>query len=743
MSLISTYLQKKLNDEQYAAATYTNDHALILAGAGSGKTRTLTYKIAYLILEKHISPNSILAVTFTNKAAQEMKHRLGEIIQEISAHQATLAIPQQSDFDDLIGMASSSSGNSMPVFTQQDYQRIGTFHGVFLRILKQDIKHLELGYTTAFTVIDANDSATIIKALLKQHRLEDRLDYKEAKAIISMRKNNWRTREEAGKYCQNQKEERALRAYQLYQKHLIDSNAVDFDDLLLLPKLLFLHAPELLQKRQQRFQYILVDEAQDTNTIQFDLMRLLTWKEGNITFIGDDYQSIYRRRGAVMDNFLNVKQRWPSIQMFKLQINYRSKAHIVQAGNELIKKNRRQYDKEIVPHRIEKDMIRVFTFQDEMDEAQQLIGLIVKLKEENNKARGDFTILYRTNAQSSPFEQMLLSEWIPYKVVGAFKFFERMEVKDIVSYLKFLVNPKDSLSLQRVINTPSRAIWKTTIDSLQDIGRNHGVSFAEVVTHIDQYHEWISPSVQAKIKQFSILMQGIQQSLAFLTVAQLIEQLVNSIGYKAYLIKEDGEEKGSERMENIGQLINIATKYEGTGEETVMQFLEEISLMTSIEESSVDEADAIRLMTVHSSKWLEFPYVFIVGLEENIFPLPKAKIDDEELEEERRGMYVAITRAKDHLFLSYAHSRQQRGQIKYNAPSRFIEEIPQELIKRYDLAQSTRKPKGPSFDEGDHVSHKLFWWGQILELRGDVAIVRFNNPKFGVRKLECRFLHEE
>lgn len=740
MSSLTVYLQKKLNDEQYAAATYTSDHALILAGAWSGKTRTLTYKIAYLILEKKVNPNSILAVTFTNKAAQEMKHRLGDIISEMSMQATSPAISQEMDFDDLIWIAAQPTP---PTFiAPSSYQRIGTFHGVFLRLLKQDITNLDLGYTTGFTVIDANDSATIIKSILKQHRLEDRVDYKEAKGIISMWKSNGRTREEAGKHCQSQKEERALRAYQLYQKELIDTNAVDFDDLLLLPKLLFIHSPEILQKRQRRFQYILVDEAQDTNTIQFDLMRLLTWKEGNITFIGDDYQSIYRRRGAVMDNFLNVKQRRPSIKMFKLQINYRSKAHIVEAGNELIKINRRQYEKEIVAHRTDTDMIRVFTFQDEMDEAQQLVGLIVKLKEENNKLRADFTILYRTNAQSSPFEQILLSEWIPYKVVGAFKFFERMEVKDIVSYLKFLVNPKDSLSLQRIINTPNRAIGKTTIENLQEIGRNNWVTFAEVAGNIDTYSGWVSPSVQAKIKQFMTLMQGIQQSLAFLTVGQLIEQLVNSIWYKAYLIKEDGEEKWSERMENIGQLINIASKYDGTGEETVMQFLEEISLMTSIEESSVDEADAIRLMTVHSSKWLEFPYVFIVWLEENIFPLPKAKIDDEELEEERRGMYVAITRAKDHLFLSYAHSRQQRGQIKYNPPSRFIEEIPQELLKRYDLAQSTRKQKWPSFDEGDHISHKLFWTWSILELRGDVAIVRFDNPKFGVRKLECRFLHE-
>ena len=737
---IHTYLKSKLNDEQYAAATFVDDHALILAGAGSGKTRTLTYKIAYLILEKHISPNSILAVTFTNKAAHEMKQRLVEIIQDLKQHSPAPSL-ENNDFDSLISSSQSTSSYTLPI-NSYDYQRVWTFHGVFLKILKQDITALQLGYTNSFSVVDANDSAAMMKQLMKQHRLEDMLDIREAKAIISMWKNNGRTREEAAKNCQTQKDERALRLYQLYQKSLIESNAVDFDDLLLLPKLLFLHNPEILTKRQNRFSYILVDEAQDTNTIQFELMRLLVSKTGNITFIGDDYQSIYRRRGAVMENFLTLHLRWPTIHVFKLQTNYRSKPHIVAAGNEIIKKNQRQYAKEITAHRTEQDTIRVFTFQDETDEAQQLIWLIVKLKEENNKIRSDFTILYRTNAQSSPFEQILLSEWLPYKVVGAFKFFERMEVKDIIAYGRFLINPKDSLSLLRIINTPKRSIGKTTIDQLSELGQRKGITLAELVMHPDHGLHDISPSIQQKIRQFATLMQSIQQSISLFTPAQLLEQIVSSIGYKSYLIKEEGEEKGNEKMENVWQLINIASKYDTPGIEALTQFLEEISLMTSIEEASTEQADAIKLMTVHSSKGLEFPYVFIVGLEENVFPLPKAKIDDDELEEERRGMYVAITRAKDHLFLSHAHSRQQRWQVKYNPPSRFIEEIPADLVKRYDLAQASRRQQRANFDEGDTIAHKLFWSGKILELRGDVAIVRFDNPKFGVRKLECRFLQE-
>lgn len=307
--------------------------------------------------------------------------------------------------------------------------------------------------------------------------------------------------------------------------------------------MLFTEHPAILTKRQNKFPYILVDEAQDTNTIQFDLMRLLVGTEGNITFIGDDYQSIYGRRGAVMDNFLNVKQRRPTIRMFKLQTNYRSKSHIVDAGNAIIKQNRRQYDKTVIAHRSGSDLIRVFTFQDEIDEAQQIVSLITKLKEEQEKPRSDFTILYRINALSSPFEQILLSEGIPYKVVGAFKFFERKEVKDIISYIRFLLNPQDSISLQRIINTPNRKIGKTTIDQLQETALQHQITFAEVVMHLSQYAQGISPAVQQKLLQFITLLQSIVHLIPALTPAQLLEQLVQSIGYKAYLIKEDGEEK--------------------------------------------------------------------------------------------------------------------------------------------------------------------------------------------------------
>ena len=762
MSDINQYLQSKLNDQQYSAAKYTQWHSLILAGAGSGKTRTLTYKIANLIYGHGIHPSNVLAVTFTNKAANEMKTRLQEIMQDIRTENNTKNSsnvtswmetewsPKQSfDFDDLLSWSEdevskpSLQGSNLPTFQYRDYQRIGTFHGVFLKILKQDIDKLGMRYTKQFTIYDASsDVPSLIKSLLKQNDMMDRLEYKVVYRTISGRKSKGRLPEQAALHCETQMDERTLSIYQKYQKALQDANALDFDDLLLLPRMLFETKPEILAKRQKQFKYILVDEAQDTNTVQFDLMKRLTGKNGNITFIWDDYQSIYRRRGAMMDNFLNLQRQRPDMKMFKLETNYRSKPHIVEAGNHIIKNNQKQYDKEVVAHRSGEDKMRIFTFSDEMDEAMQIVELIAKLKEEGNKQRSAFTVLYRTNAQSSPFEQILLTEWIPYKVVGAFKFFERKEVKDVLSYVKYLLNPRDSVALKRIINTPNRKIGTTTIAQIDDIALSNDVTFTHVVENIDTYAAGIKPAVQTKIRSFNNLLQSMLHSMDMLTTAQLLEQIVQGIAYKQHLIKLDGEDKAIERMENIWQLINIAAKYEIIGKESIIQFMDEVSLMTNIEETGKEEVDAIRLMTVHSSKWLEFPYVFIVGLEEWVFPLPKAKFDDAELEEERRGMYVAITRAKDHLFLSHASSRQQRWQIKYNPPSRFLEELPDHLVRRYDMAWQSKRSRWPSFDEWDEVRHKLFGSGEILELRDEIAIIKFENPKFGLRKLETRFLEK-
>jgi len=752
--IINTYLQEKLNEQQYAAASYVTWNSLILAGAGSGKTRTLTYKIANLIYGHQVEQDAILAVTFTNKAAAEMRERLEHIIADMKAKktwsdQSDDSSPNDEFWAPADFVPPEAQLPSWMGWTQQ-YQWIGTFHSIFLKILKQDIE--EIGYLRKknFVIYDSGDSMSLIKSIIKSKKYGEIVDAKDAKFHISQRKNKGFHPEQAGLHCETQSEEWILEVYQEYWKQCQDANALDFDDLLLLPKLLFDKAPAVLAKRQDKFSHILVDEAQDTNTIQFDLMKQLSEGKNKlaktITFIGDDYQSIYRWRGAVMQNFLSLEKLRPGIETFKLEINYRSLPHIVEAGNAIIKKNKVQYEKNIKAFREGDKHIRVFEFADERDEAAQIIEMITKVKEEADKTRSDFTILYRTNAQSVAFEQVCIAESIPYKIVWWRKFFERKEVKDILSYVKFLSNPSDSLALKRIINTPGRGIGKTSIEHCEAIGVENQLSFSQVVMNIELHEAALKPAAYKKFLKFKVMIQMMLANLAMQTPSELIDQITRGINYEARAIKQDGKEKGEERMANIGQLINMATRFTDSGLETVNIFLDEVSLMTSIEEASTEEAEAIKMMSVHGSKGLEFPYVFIVGVEENILPLAKAKFDDAELEEERRGMYVAITRAQDHLFLSYAASRMQRWQLKYNQPSRFIEEIPEHLVKKYTMSNASAYQStsaGKDRDEGERVKHKLFGPWVILEVRDRICIVRFDNPKFNVRKLEGKWLKDE
>lgn len=748
---IDTYLQEKLNPQQYAAAADASQHSLILAGAGSGKTRTLTYKIANLVKWHGVDPARILAVTFTNKAAGEMKERLEQITEELwelegpstQSQGAGLWPSEVPDFDDLM----FGIDTSVPSFMWRSawwYQRIGTFHSVFLKILKRDIEALWLWWKKNFVIYDPGDTKSLTKQIIKRKWMEDYVDVKECRNTISSRKNSGRSPDQAWLHANSQKEERIFEVYQAYRKSMQESNALDFDDLLLLPKILFLTSPHIHEKRKNAFDHILVDEAQDTNAIQFELMRMMCSDQTVMTFIWDDYQSIYGRRGAVMSNFLNLKQRRPQIIIYKLEINYRSLPHIVEAGNAIISNNKQQYDKDVSAHRSWEHQIRVFSFADDRQEAVQTIELITKLKEENDKWRGDFVILYRTNAQSVPFEQTLIAEGIPYKILGSFKFFDRAEVKDILAYIKFLTNPVDSLWLQRIINTPSRKIGKTSINQIIDYAQANSKTFAQVVMSIQEYRSEFSPALVTKVWSFANLLNGIINTLEMLTPAELIDQIIKWIKYEDRLVAQEWKEKAAERMENLGQLVNMAMKFTQPWRASVEAYLEEVSLMTSAD-TGEEDSDVIRLMSVHSSKWLEFSHVFVVWCEENIFPLSNAKLDEWLLEEERRGMYVAITRAQNHLFLSHANSRYQRGQLKYNAPSRFLTELPEHLLKRYDFSWwSWAMPNNSiSFDEWDRVIHKLFGPGTVQEVRWDMVITRFDNPTFGVRKMEGQWLKRE
>ena len=762
---IKEYLASKLNDEQLKAALHTTTSSLILAGAGSGKTRTLTYKIAYLMFGLQVNPKNILAVTFTNKAANEMKERLIELADEMTAANLSTGNEKETqpsseggdDIDDFLNSIEQNSPASHRTYGMNDFKWIGTFHGIFLKILKEDIEALEYGYNKNFSIIDSNDSQSLIKQVLKRTGFDDVFKPNEVKWFISKQKNLGFDPKRYEKQASSDYDFNMFKLYTEYQNELVKSNLMDFDDLLLLAYLLFKKEPDVLAKWLKHFRYIMVDEAQDTNWIQFELMKMMSGDNGNITLIGDDYQSIYGWRWALMENFLNVKQYWPDIVMFKLQINYRSKPHIVNAGNCVIKNNQKQYDKNVSAHRwwTDKDKIMCFTHNTEVDEAANIVDFIRKMKNDGAQIQNwsDVAILYRTNSQSSVFERILVQEGIPYKIWGAFKFFERKEIKDVLSYIKYLLNPADSLSLKRVINVPNRKVGATTMKNLEEYALMNNITLNQVLENIDSVPLKITPMAKNGIMDFKTIMHEVASNLLTSDPSEIIDQLVKKIKYKAHLLKEEwNEEKAEERFENIGQLINMAEKYsdikeyedELTWTQKLQAFMEEVSLLSDVADNKSEDADAIKLMTVHSSKWLEFPLVFITWLEDYIFPLSNAVMETHLLEEERRLMYVAVTRAKDHLFLSYANSRMTWGQTKMNPPSRFIEEIPPELLKSFDLWGWSgfwwKQDTGPKLDEWDTVKHKLFGSGYVLEVWNNLAIVKFHNPKFWTRKIENRFL---
>ncbi len=730
---IEQYLKDKLNEEQYRAALHAGTSSLILAGAGSGKTRTLTYKIAYLIFGQQVAAKRIMAVTFTNKAANEMKQRVVEIAHQIQADGVT--------------------DKTIYLHPQRDFFWLGTFHSLFLKFLKEEIENANFWYTKNFWVYDENETQSVIKDILKQLKMDQDVEVKEAKWFISKLKWQGLTYEKYKKMVNWDYEQTMAMIYELYEKNLRQSNAMDFDDLLLLPYWVMKDHPEIAARWQARFDYVMVDEAQDTNWIQFELVKLVAGGQGNVTFIWDDYQSIYRRRWALMENFLNLKKIWSDMEIFKLETNYRSKPHIVHAGSHIIKNNTKQYEKNIKAHREWDDAIKVFAYTDETAEALYTIDMIKKMQKEWLVTRWDVAILYRTNAQSAPFEQVLIQEGIPYKVRWGFKFFERKEIKDVISYYKYIINPRDSVSLKRIINVPKRKIWADTITKLEEYALQNDMALTDVIDGIDHLPLPLGSGTQTAIKQFAITMKFLKNNMENLKPAALIQQIVSTIKYKEYLVVAEGQEIGEEKYDNVWQLINMAQRYDNwatdsellqSGSQLHQQFLQEIALMTDIEENQDGSIDVVKLMSVHSSKWLEFPLVFLVGVEENLFPLQKAQFEKDEMEEERRLMYVAITRAKDHLFISYAGSRKQRWQQKYNAPSRFVEELPENLKTLYSLGNGTVAGNfAAAFSEEDRVIHKLFGAGTVVEVWKDVAIVKFDKPQYGVRKIEARFLSKE
>ncbi len=646
-----------LNPEQEEAVKHFKGPLLILAGAGSGKTRVLTHRIAYLINEYRVNPWNILAVTFTNKAAGEMRERVNAIV----------------------------SGKD-----PQDIW-VSTFHSLCVRILRRHIE--DIGYTRSFTIYDSDDQKTLMREIIKFLNLDPK-KYKERAflSVISSAKDELVTPEQYElKAMGDFNKEIYARAYHEYDKRLKDANALDFDDLITKTIQLFKEKPDVLARYQNRFKYIMVDEYQDTNTAQFRLINILantTGEDGtvehNLCVVGDDDQSIYKFRGANIHNILNFEQSYPGTRVIKLEENYRSTQNILNAANAVIQNNSIRKDKALWTQKEAGDLIYFNRFTNEYEEASEVADAISYAVSSGQASYKDFAILYRTNAQSRIFEEKLVTGNIPYKIIGAVNFYQRKEIKDLLAYLRTIENGMDDISVKRIINVPKRGIGLTTIDRITMYGVNQGISFYEALKRYE-YIDGINRGA-AKLQSFVSLIESFKRHLAEedSTLTGLLNEIIEETGYIRLLEEEDTEESLG-RIENIEELLNKIAAYEEscTDKPTLSGFLEEVALVADID--NVNESnDLVLLMTLHSAKGLEFPYVYIVGMEEGIFPGYGALISDEpeEMEEERRLCYVGITRAKEKLSLSCAVSRFRNGEQQYNPPSRFLNEIPRYLVKQ-------------------------------------------------------------
>ena len=649
-----------LNPPQKEAVLHTDGPLLILAGAGSGKTRVLTHRIAYLISEKGINPWNILAITFTNKAAQEMRERVDRI--------------------------TGTDGGSVWV---------STFHSTCVRILRRYIDRL--GYDTNFTIYDTDDQKTLMKEVCRKLDLDTK-KYKERSLLaqISHAKDELMTPDEmlmnAGADF-NQK--KVAEVYREYQASLRRNNALDFDDLIVKTVELFQNCGDVLEYYQERFRYIMVDEYQDTNTAQFKFVSLLASRYENLCVVGDDDQSIYKFRGANIGNILGFERVFPDAKVIRLEQNYRSTQNILNAANGVIANNTERKDKKLWTENPEGEKIHFRQFMNGFEEAEYVVGDIAKKRRENTGHYRDCAILYRTNAQSRLFEEKCLHANIPYKIVGGVNFYARKEVKDLLCYLKTVDNAADDLAVRRILNVPKRGIGATTVGRVQDYADNMNISFYDALRVAEEV-----PSIGrslSKIDGFVTFIQSLKSKAQAYTVTELLEEIIDLTGYVDELKAEDTEESRA-RIENIDELISKTVSYQETmtaegREATLSGFLEEIALIADIDTVDPDQ-DYVLLMTLHSAKGLEFPYVYLVGMEDGIFPSSMCIFsgDSSDMEEERRLCYVGITRAMKELTLTSAQQRMVRGETQYNRVSRFVREIPRELVELGHTVQQ-HKPK--------------------------------------------------
>ena len=673
-----------LNDKQREAVYTTDGPLLILAGAGSGKTTVLINRIAYLIGAKNVFPSQILAITFTNKAASELKTRLETML--------------------------GSEGEMVWA---------STFHSLCVRILRRDIE--KIGYPSSFNIFDRADQLTVVKECLKEMGIDDKTyPPKSVLSTIGRAKDELLTPEDmAKKITGDFRLEKVAQIYALYQKKLHKYGSLDFDDIIMLTVKLFSEQPDVLKYYQSRFQYIMVDEYQDTNHAQYSLVSMLAGGHGNLCVVGDDDQSIYKFRGADIGNILSFEKQYTNSKVIKLEENYRSTQNILDAANNVIKNNMGRKGKELWTSKGKGEKIKLIRAQNEHDEGQKIAERISELTY-NGYSYNDFAILYRTNAQSRVIENMLLRNAIPYRVLGGLRFFDRKEIKDILAYMKLINNPSDNISLKRIINEPKRGIGKKSVDDAELLSAQQNTSMFQVCEEST-----------GKLRAFADMINQIKAK--DLSISKMVEEILDKTGYLEVLVNENTVE-ATTRIENIKELVTDAMEYEKSeeGETTLAGYLEKISLVADVD--NYDETqDVVVMMTLHSAKGLEFPVVFIAGMEDGIFPGYQSIIAGDELEEERRLCYVGITRAKQILHISHAFSRNLFGSTSYNQPSRFLAEIPSDLIDGQFTVNTPVKTSSPAqhssvnlssqpkttlksdFSVGDRVKHFKFGEGTVLK----------------------------
>ncbi|KUP09959.1 ATP-dependent DNA helicase PcrA [Bacillus coahuilensis m2-6] len=733
MQFLKDRLLNGMNPEQKKAVQTTDGPLLLMAGAGSGKTRVLTHRIAYLMVEKQIAPYNILAITFTNKAAREMKERISKIL----------------------------GGAAEDIW-------VSTFHSMCVRILRRDIDRM--GYNRNFTILDFGDQQSVVKSILKDKNIDPKkFDPRAILGIISNAKNELKTPEDFSKTSGSYFDQVASDVYIEYQKRLRKNQALDFDDLIMTTIQLFQKVPEVLEYYQRKFQYIHVDEYQDTNRAQYMLVKLMASRFQNLCVVGDSDQSIYGWRGADIANILSFEKDYPRASVIFLEQNYRSTKRILQAANHVIENNANRKPKKLWTDNMEGEKITYYRGDNQQGEAQYIAGQIKSMVDSGKRKLSEIAILYRTNAMSRVIEEVLLKSNIQYSIVGGTKFYDRKEIKDILAYLRLVANPDDDISLQRIINVPKRGVGSTSLDKIARYADDHNISMFRALGEADFIG--VSPKVAKALLEFRHLVLGYEQQQEYLSVTELVEEILEKSGYRDMLKAEKSIESQS-RLENIDEFLSVTKSFEDTSEDkSLVSFLTDLALVADIDSLDEDDLpqDAVTLMTLHSAKGLEFPVVFLMGMEEGVFPHSRSLMEEDEMEEERRLAYVGITRAEEELFLTNAQMRTLYGRTNMNPVSRFIGEIPDELLDNMAIEspavsrpgspfqrqqQPTRRPVSRPISQtttggekvgwkvGDKAVHKKWGTGTVVSVKGtgdstelDIA---FPSPT-GVKRLLAKF----